>query len=90
MKRLLGSAVSVGSDEELTTATGCEPGCAVPFGHDRSTVLIVDDEVVREEQFIFSPGPPAKTIVIATSAIPAILAAGENEVVHYSDAPESG
>jgi len=88
MKRLLGSPVSIGSDEELTAKTGCEPGCAVPFGLDPSIVLVIDEEIFRHASFIFSPGPPSRTMVIETSAIAAILAAGENEVVRYSDAAE--
>ena len=87
MKRLLGSAVSVGSDAELTEMTGCEPGCAVPFGHDASIVLVIDDEIFRHQRFIFSPGPPSQTMVIDTASIPAILSAGANEVVRYSDPP---
>lgn len=88
-KRLLGTHVSVASDEELTAHTGCEPGCAVPFGHDPSIGLIVDESIFGTERFIFSPGPPTRTIEIATLDLERVLAAVSNPIVRYAaDAPQ--
>jgi Ala-tRNA(Pro) deacylase len=83
MKRLLGSAVSIAPDAVLTAKTGCEPGCAVPFGYLPEVELVVDDAIFAHQRFIFSPGPPSCTIVIDTACIPAILAVVPNKVVRY-------
>ena len=86
VKRLTGRGVSVSSDEELRAQTGCEPGCAAPFGHAPDIGLIIDREIFRHERFIFSPGPPTKTVELAVSELPKLLSACANPLYYYGHA----
>jgi Ala-tRNA(Pro) deacylase len=86
VKKVLGSKPSVCSDEELTEQTGCLPKCACPFGHKPEISLIVDTRILECDRFIFSSGPPEKTIEIAASDLEKILAVTTNPIIRI--APE--
>ena len=86
LKNLVGSKTSFCSAEELEEHTGCVAGCATPFGHNKEIVLVVDQEIFQKQgKFIFSPGPPEKTIEINIADIQKILDASENEIVLYKE-----
>lgn len=81
MKALLGEKVTVASGEELTEVTGCQPGCAAPFGYAKDIGIIVNPVVFEHEKFIFSPGIPEMTVEAKTEALKKILEHCENEVI---------
>jgi Ala-tRNA(Pro) deacylase len=85
LRTLLGSKSKVCSDQELNEVTDCVPKCACPFGHPAEITLIIDNEVFEHECFIYSPGPPEKTIEIKTEDIHQLVRAGPNKVVYYQD-----
>jgi len=84
IKNTVGSKPRICSDQELTKITGCVPKCAVPFGHPPQVTLIIDQEIFEHEQYIYSPGPPEKTIVIRTEDINKILENSPNKIIHYT------
>lgn len=91
IKNIMGSKPRICSDEELTEITGCVPKCAVPFGHPPHVILIVDQEIYEHEMYIYSPGPPEKTITIRTDEINKILENSPNKIIHYtSSIPPTG
>lgn len=78
----MGSRVSMASFEELEDKTSCEPKCAVPFGLPEDITLVVDETIFDHKKFIYSPGPPEKTVEIKVEDIPKILENVENRVVY--------
>ncbi len=82
LKEVLGCKVSVASQEELQEQTGCRPFCAVPFGHSDGITLVVGRGIFQHDKFLYSPGPPEKTIEIGTSDVRRILEAVKNRVVY--------
>jgi Ala-tRNA(Pro) deacylase len=79
---LLGSKVKLASQEELREKTGCEARCAASFGYPEDIIIIFDAPgVMKHEKFLFSPGPPEKTLEIETKDIEKILGTAGNEVV---------
>ncbi|MDI6721865.1 MAG: YbaK/EbsC family protein, partial [Candidatus Aenigmarchaeota archaeon] len=62
--------------------TGCEPYCAIPFGYNKEVIIVVDDDIFKHDKFIYSPGPPEKTIEIDTKDVSKILDSVENQVIH--------
>lgn len=85
LRALLGGKSKVCSDQELNEETGCVPKCACPFGHSAEVTLIIDNEIFQHERFIYSPGPPEKTIEIKTEDIQEILNCSPNKVFYYQD-----
>ena len=85
LRALLGGKSKVCSDQELNEVTGCVPKCACPFGHPDEVTLIIDNDVFEHERFIYSPGPPEKTIEIKTEDIHQLVSTGPNKVVYYQD-----
>ncbi len=81
LKEILGTKISVASQDELKEKTGCEPYCAIPFGYPAEITMIVDPKLYTTEKFIFSPGPTEKTIEIATEDIGKILEALPNKKI---------
>ena len=81
LKELLGTKVSLASKEDLKEQTGCEPGCAVPFGFNEDIIIIVDKEVFNHEKFVYSPGPPEKSIEITTKDLKIIFDNLKNKVI---------
>jgi Ala-tRNA(Pro) deacylase len=85
LRTLLGGKSKVCSDQELNDVTGCVPKCACPFGHPAEVTLIIDNEVFEHDRFIYSPGPPEKTIEIKTEDIQEILSCSLNKIFYYQD-----
>ena len=85
LKQLLGSKPSICTDEELIEKTGCVPKAACPFGHASEITLIVDVEIFEQDRYIYSPGPPGRTIEVAAEDVRRVLAHCPNEVVYYDD-----
>lgn len=81
MKNLLGEKVGVVSGEELTEVTGCQPGCAAPFGYAKEIGIIVSPVIFEYEKFIFSPGIPEMTVEAKTEDLKKILDTYENEII---------
>jgi len=82
IKSLLGRKPSLCPDDELSRETGCHPQAACPFGYPESIVMIVDEKIFEHEMFIYSPGPPEKTIQISTQEVRLILEQVKNPVVY--------
>lgn len=85
VRDLLGSKPRICSDEELSKITGCVPKCACPFGHPDEVTLIVDFDIFQHDSFLYSPGPPEKTIEIYTKDIHKLLKIMNNPIVYYKD-----
>lgn len=81
MKALLGEKVGVASGEELTEVTGCQPGCAAPFGYAKEIGIIVNPIIFEHEKFIFSPGVPEMTVEANTEDLKKILDSCDNEII---------
>lgn len=81
LKQIIGAKISVASQDELTAQTGCEPYCAIPFGYPKDIGIIIDSEIYNSEKFIYSPGPPDKTIEIATKDIGKIFDSLANDKI---------
>ncbi|MCY1546972.1 Aminoacyl-tRNA editing domain protein [compost metagenome] len=83
LKALLGTRPSVASDEELVRLTGCVPQCACPLGHAEEIVLLVDEAIFQHDYLIYSPGPPERTLEVATADLARLLPQLPNRVLHY-------
>ena len=60
--------------DELMEVTGCDPGSVPPFGHrDPSLPFYVDENILREEHFMFNPAIPTKSFRIRTGDLHADL-----------------
>ena len=70
---MLGTKISVASQEELKEQTGCEPYCAIPFGYPEGITLLIDPEIYKSDKLIFSPGPTDKTVEIDTKDLDVIF-----------------
>ncbi|MBS3078982.1 DNA-binding protein [Candidatus Pacearchaeota archaeon] len=81
LKSILGKRVSLASPEELKEKTGCIPGCATPFGNDEDIDIIFDQEVLKHDKWIYSPGVPEKSIEIETKDLPKILSSMKNKII---------
>ena len=81
IKDRLGIKVSVASQEELKSQTGCEPYCAIPFGYPEEITILIDPEIYNHQKFIFSPGPTEKTIEIEVKDIDTIFNAITNNKI---------
>jgi Ala-tRNA(Pro) deacylase len=79
-KSLLSFRPSMASPDELVSITGCEPGGAVPFGHDQSITLLIDGATTAPEQLIFSPGSPTRTVVVTQDQWQLLIQALKNVV----------
>lgn len=91
IRDLTGSRPSICSDEELIRETECVPRCACPFGHKASILLILDQEVFGHDRLLFSPGPPERTVEIATADLERLLAVVPNTAIRYDDSrPQTG
>ena len=84
IKEIVGGRVSIASDEELESVTGCRPGCAVPFGLPETVGVIVDEGIFDTSTFLFSPGEPSKTISLETHHLRRLIEALPNDVSYYS------
>lgn len=81
LKRATGTKISVASPKELKDQTGCEPYCAIPFGYPAEVSILIDSGIYAGQKFIFSPGPPEKTIEINTKDLDIILDALPNNKI---------
>ena len=82
VRQLMGSKASICSDAELQAFTGCLPMCACPFGHAEEISLLIDERIFDHEHFIYSPGPPNRTVQVSTEKLRAILSHVPNRVVY--------
>ncbi|WP_375740237.1 YbaK/EbsC family protein [Pseudomonas boanensis] len=83
LKSLLGARPSIASDTELVALTGCVPRCACPLGHGAAIDLVFDDAILEHDYLIYSPGPPERTLEVATSDIARLLPTLRNRVLHF-------
>lgn len=67
LKAVLGKKISIASGDDLQEVTGCLPGCAVPLGLPANVTTIVDNAIFEADRFIFSPGPPTRTIQLTSA-----------------------
>ncbi|GGV10409.1 YbaK/EbsC family protein [Streptomyces spectabilis] len=79
----LGEKFSIAPGAELKAVTGCEPGCAVPFGLPPQVTLLIDSALGHEPRLIFSPGPPTETIEVSATDWVALVSKTDNPVVTY-------
>ena len=84
---LTGSRPSICGDEELIRETECVPKCVCPFGHKAEILLILDSEVFRYDKLLYSPGPPERTIEVATSDLERLIAVLPNTILRYDNLP---
>ncbi|MFZ6047457.1 YbaK/EbsC family protein [Pseudomonas sp. CR3202] len=86
LKALLGARPSIASDAELVQLTGCVPQCACPLGHAEEIALVFDETIFRHDFLIYSPGPPERTLEVATADLARLLPRLRNRVLHYRSA----
>lgn len=83
LKALLGARPSIASDEELVQHTGCVPQCACPLGHAEAITLVIDEAIFQHDYLIYSPGPPDRSLEVATAELARLLPTLPNRVLHY-------
>ena len=81
LKDALGIKLSIASQNDLKERTGCEAYCAIPFGFPEDITIVVDSRIYESERFIFSPGPPTKTIEIESKYLHTIIQSLSNHIV---------
>lgn len=62
LKELLGTKISLASEDDVRTIIECVPGCVAPFGFHEGIVVIIDPQIFQHEDYLFSPGITTKTI----------------------------
>lgn len=82
-KAVLGWKPSTTTAEELTSITGCEPGCAVPLGHPDDVTLLIDTCTYDVERLIFSPGRPQHTVEVEQQQWRSLIESVTNPVIEY-------
>lgn len=73
------------SGDELREHFDAEPGCAYPFGYDKSVPLFIDPIIFEQEWALFSPGMTTRTIQVKGSDLKKVFELVENSV-QYTDA----
>ncbi len=86
LKALLGARPSIAGDGELVQLTGCVPQCACPLGHAEEIALVFDEAIFRHDFLLYSPGPPERTLEVATADLARLLPRLRNRVLHYRSA----
>ena len=81
MKAITGSKPRICSSDDLVEQTGCVPHCACPFGHKEEITLVLDRAIFQDDGFLYSPGPPDKTIEILSDDIHQLLEHCPNEIM---------
>jgi len=62
LKSILGTKVSVASEEDVRNVVLCVPGCVAPFGFSEDITIIIDSLIYEFSDYLFSPGVTTKTI----------------------------
>lgn len=83
-EKLKAGKVRLANPEELKEYFGAEPGCAYPFGFDKSIDIFVDPKIYEVEWFLFSPLYPTKTIQIKGKDLKPIFDKLDNSVSETS------
>ena len=83
-----GGVINAGPDasaslRELVELTGCVPQCACPLGHAEDIALVFDEAILRHDYLIYSPGPPERTLEVATADLARLLPRLPNRVLNY-------
>ncbi|WP_434358549.1 YbaK/EbsC family protein [Parasalinivibrio latis] len=81
IKALTGKRPSIAGDEEMTAVTGCLPKAVSPFTLPPDIPLIIDPDVYKFKELMFTPGPPVNTMGFASRHLDNILAAIPNPVL---------
>lgn len=84
LKEQFGRRPTLCTADELIKLTGCVPQCACPFGLPDRVQLIVDPLIFECDKFIFSPGPPERSIEINGRDIPTILEHCSNKITLFT------
>jgi len=81
------SKIRLATPEELKEYFGAEPGCAYPFGFDKSIRIFIDPNVYKQEWFLFSPVLPTRTIQAKGEDLQKVFSTLKNsvtEVIHWN------
>jgi Ala-tRNA(Pro) deacylase len=62
LKSILGTKVSIASEEDVRNVISCTPGCVAPFGFSEDITIIIDPSIYEFSDYLFSPGVTTKTI----------------------------
>lgn len=72
IKQLIGKRLSIVSPEEMESVTGQSPGAVSPFGYEEKYPIIVDEELLPKEKWVFAPGRPDRSMVTLGKEFPQI------------------
>ncbi|KAF1300797.1 MULTISPECIES: YbaK/EbsC family protein [Enterococcus] len=74
LSKLVGKRLSVVSPEAMETQTGQKPGAVAPFGYEEPVPVIIDEELLSSEKWVFAPGRPDQTMVVQVKDLQKIIA----------------
>lgn len=83
-EKLKAGKVRLANPGELKEYFGAEPGCAYPFGFDKSFDIFIDPKIYEVEWFLFSPLYPTKTIQVKGKDLKLIFNKLDNKVCETS------
>jgi len=81
---LQSKAVRLANPDELKESFGAEPGCAYPFGFDKSISIFIDPNVYNQDWFLFSPVLSTSTIQVKGSDLKRVFASLPNRITETS------
>ena len=71
------------NEQELLDHMWVERGCVYPFGHDKSILTLVDEQIFDNDLFIFNPGDPERSIEIKTEDLKYIYSEDYPDVLYF-------
>lgn len=81
LKELLGTKLSIASEEDVRAVAECVPGCVVPFGFADHITILLDKSIFTHTDYLFSPGVTTKTVQLNIQDIKILLANLPNKII---------
>ncbi len=85
LKELLGTKLSLASDEDVRVVIECIPGCVAPFGFSKDIIVLLDKGIFKYDDYLFSPGVTTKTIQLNIKDIAPIFKEMLNNVIELNN-----
>lgn len=83
-RELLGTKLSIASEEDVRNVIHCMPGCVAPFGFDEAITILIDPGIFHHTDYLFSPGVTTKTIRANVQDLKAIFERLPNRVAYMT------
>ena len=84
VKELTGTNCSMANEEAVRNIIQCVPGCVAPFGFGPEIVVILDRNIFKNTDYLFSPGVTTKTIQLNVQDLAPIFASLPNRVIEVN------